>query len=356
MPAPHTIHEWMKTFDGIYHDANAARTPEQLWIGVSNHCSAIAEGLRSIEFEKILREAAHAFEWMCAFSTTLQRLPRSDVFSFTENLSSMVGMKYPNVCGHCLGNPCGCNSVEIDAQVDKPGRYAQLQTEWNRHRTSISEYTLRDWQQVFLKIYRQNVHLLTPEAIGFHFLEEVGEEGHAMRVLSELRGVVREGHVDGKFVERLSSGDSLSTAYLEHEGPASKERARISASGGSEALKAEKARILKSHDRKLIERRLSDAKMHVITELADTFAWLCSVLNKIWMIAVQNGAWSVPGEGGLPQSETVGMIVGPTGDPISAIENAIVREYYRDGNTGNAPWCPACMTEKKCSCLFSFVT
>lgn len=357
-----SINDWMKIFDGIYNHVNLKRTPEQLWIGVSNHCSAIAEGLRSMEFEKILREGAHAFEWMCAFSSRLQSLPPGDVFSFRENLSSMVGMKYPNMCGHCVGNPCACNSVEMDAQEDKPGRYAHLRVEWKRLRTCISEYSLLDWQRVFFKIYRQNTHLLTPEAIGFHFLEEVGEEGHAVRVLSELRGAVKEGLVEEDFASRLSEGDALFTEYLKHEGATSEERAEgISLrKRGPKASKEEKALLLTSTTRDNIERRLAVAKIHVITELADTFAWLCSVLNKVWLIAVQNNAWKVPEEyRNVPLSQKIGVMMA-SGVEISAIENAIMKEYdkeYDHDGRGLTPvwWCPSCRIEKRCSCTFSFL-
>ena len=304
-----TLREWMTIFNGVYAKPNANRVPEQFWIGAAVHCSAIAEGLRTICYEDILREAAHAFEWMCAFATKINGLPATDVFCCTDNLSSMVAIKYPGVCGHCERKPCGCDSIEADEKSDKAGHYDRLRNLW-RH-LDHNSYSFRDWRDVFWGIYAHNTHLLTPSALGFHFLEEVGEEDHAIRLLTELRSVVDKELVDPAFIQRISSIETLVDECNNYW----------------EVVTGEEKVDITSCAEEDLRKRLTNAKIHVLTELADTFAWLCSILNKIERISESNG-FSLP-----------------------SISEAIEMEYF-DGTA--VARCPTCKNPGECSCLFAF--
>jgi len=159
-----------------------------------------------------------------------------------------------------------------------------------------------------------------------------------MRVLSELHGAVSEGYVDEGFAAQLSDARALMALCLEFE----------------DVVLGNKKVSTTSRDPRDIERRLVNAKIHVITELADTFAWLCSVLNKVWLIATTNDAWRPLEDDAVPQSQKVGIREAPSGKMMSAIEYAIIEEYYEDADDSNPPRCPTCKAETKCACVFAF--
>jgi len=303
-----SIEDWMVVFDRIYGEVNKARSPAQMWLSVMAHCSAMGEGIRTVHYEDVLREAAHAFEWMCAFVTKLNALPENHVFSFRAPFSDIIAIKYPNVCGHCVSSPCRCNTVEMDAQADKAGRYSKLYSRWKQHIESWRTFKFSDWVASFDSIYRQNVHLLTLDMIGFHFLEETGEAAHAVKALSEMEtaGDFFGGDII-TFARDLTSVEGLMPLSWHDDYKAVVE--------GKEPLDPASTDIL------AIKKRLVYSKIHLVTEFADTFAWMCSLLKKIDIIAKTNGA------------------------QLPLMEQTIEAEYQ--SNDGNRTWiCPTCKQAK----------
>lgn len=315
MSTSRTISEWTRIFDGIYGLVNAHRPPEQMWLSVMAHCSAVGEGIRTAHYTDVLREAAHAFEWMCAFVSKMNALEDSDIFAFRATFSEMVAFKYPERCGHCAAVPCRCNPKQLEEIKDKAGRYEILSELWRQKRDSWNNYTLERWKNVFNEIYSQNIHLLSLEMIGFHFLEEAGEAAHAVKLLSEMRGVLETNasrELRQFIKDNLTQIDDLFCLSTNEEYKA--------------VIKGIETVVPYSTSKKIddIKKRLFYAKLHLITEFADTFAWMCSLLNKIETVASNNNA------------------------TIKTIEDMIVHEYFPNGEKGVCPYCK----ESPCECAF----
>jgi hypothetical protein len=154
----------------------------------------------------------------------------------------------------------------MDSKKDKAADYIILLEKWKDFRRTEG-HTLREWLNMFRDIYGGRIHLLTLESMGFHFLEEAGEEAKAVRQLVQLRGVLDDGvkGLDKKFLEEISGIEKLTEEY----GKCEKDKeGKPKIKMDSNALEHVKARIVK-------------AKMDFVVELADTFSWFCSILIKI---------------------------------------------------------------------------
>jgi len=114
------------------------------------------------------------------------------------------------------------------------------------------------------------------ETIGFHLLEEAGEEARAVRQLVEFRGVLShdiEG-ISQSFLELLSGAPGL---IQEYEKSANEMKELKKKPSGEDAFAAIRNN---ESDPRVIRARLVRAKMRFVTEIADTFSWFCSVLLK----------------------------------------------------------------------------
>jgi hypothetical protein len=255
---------WMDMFQGLYGDADAKRSPVEMWVAATSHCASIGEAIRRMHFSDLMREAAHTFCWMCSFVLKCRKT-KDSVFTVNESFSSIVAAKYPGVCGHCLNMPCRCNPEDMDRQQDKAARYKELLDIRKGLHASSETYTVSEWLNVFKRIYGQQIHLLTLESIGFHFLEEAGEELRALRALVQLKEAPGKlGGVDGTFLEQLATFEGLVGLYKTY--------------GGQKP-------DLNKQDAETIRARLVHAKIEMFAEFADTFSWLCSILNKVMSIA-----------------------------------------------------------------------
>ncbi len=261
-----SITDWTEKFKAIYGENDKEKNIEQIWIALSAHCSAIGESIRKYDFTELLDEAAHSFCWMCTYINKCNSLEDS-VFGFSESLSDIISFKYPVVCGHCHISPCRCEPKIMDGGKDKAAGYrrllnAKLTCENDEH-IKFERYTIQNWQSVFDKIYGQTTYMLSVENIGFHFLEEVGEEAKAIRELSQLAGVIEEiDEIDMDFINRLSTIEGIVDAY-------------------EKFIKKDDKIDYTSLDPDMITKRLIKAKMDMIVEMADIFSWYCSILNKI---------------------------------------------------------------------------
>ena len=105
------------------------------------------------------------------------------------------------------------------------------------------------------------------ESIGFHFLEEAGEEAMAVRQLVQMRGILNGGvkGLEKEFLEKLASIEGLVDEYINC--PKDDEnKPKI---------------VMESNDLEHVKTRLVKAKMDFVIELADTFSWFCAILIKI---------------------------------------------------------------------------
>lgn len=302
------INEWSNIFSELYSKADSKRSPEQLWIATTAHCSTIGELIRRMEFPELLKPASHAFCWLCSFINKCNQI-NDDVFSLNEQLCELVSLKYPGECGHCEKDPCQCNPIEMDAIQNKSARYERLLEERNKNIIAYREYTINDWKSTFQKIYGKRVYILTIEIIGFHFLEEVGEVSRAIRFLGQLRNITNKNYlgIDKSFINELTKVDSIVEKYKEYE----------------EYKQKTIKEIYTSEDPEILKWRIISAKMDLIIEIADTFSWFCSILNKLEFFSSKNNFHLQP------------------------LQEKLEEEYIDNNN----PICPTCRTNP-CSCLF----
>ena len=221
--------------------------------------------------------AARAFGWMLSFS--LKCRETNDLLFRCENtFCEMVYLKFPDSCGHCTESSCLCKPPEMDAKKDKAGKYEKLLEKWERdHRAKGIKYTIQDWLGIFTKIYEGRIHLQTLETLGFHFLEEAGEEAMAIRKLMQLRGVLLPNAVDGL--------DDATLRHLVTIPVIAKEYIRL----GKNQPDGKPPFKTSSKSKGDVYARIVDAKMDFIVELADTFSFFCSILIKLGSVKIEIG-------------------------------------------------------------------
>jgi hypothetical protein len=309
-----TISEWMKTFSNLYSEADAKRTPEQMWMAVMAHTSSIGESIRRVAFERLLDSAAHTFCWLCSFVNKCATL-KSDVFSINETLCGIVSLKYPMVCGHCKQSPCQCDPVKMDKEEDKRAAYRELFDRRKRTIGSFEGFSIEDCMKIFGDIYGGRIHIQTLENIGFHFLEEIGEAAVSIRKLSQLRKITDDEAtgIDSSFLEQLTTVGGIVDNYANHS-------------------KKTKDIDYASRDTAMLKARLVEAKMGMIVEIADSFSWFCAILNKLGFISRSI----------LDHPEEHPEFV------LRPLEKVLIGLYFDD--TGKAR-CPNCKSAP-CKCTF----
>jgi len=308
-----SIKKWMEVFSELYSEADSKRTPEQMWIAVMAHASSIGESIRRVAFERLLGSAAHTFCWLCSFVNKCNTL-ENDVFSITESLCGIVSLKYPGVCGYCKETPCKCDPVAIEKIENKSTLYKDLLERRSLILSSFEDYCIDDCTQVFHNIYSGRIHIQTFESIGFHFLEEVGEAAVRVRQLSQLKKVTDDvtTGIDLAFLRELSTVEGIVKNYPKHE-------------------KSLKHINYDSRDPNMLKARLVGAKMGLVVEIADSFSWFCSILNK--MDSISKSIHENPEKH----------------QPIIRPLEQVLNEKYFDSN-GNAR-CPSC-NSNPCNCAF----
>ncbi len=271
-----TISEWSEMFADLYKEADKRRKPEEYWAAVMAHLSSIGEAIRRTDYPGLAYSAAHAFCWLASYVNYCNKTD-DIVFRMNHGLSEIIAMKFPDVCGHCRNNHCSCKAYETDQKEDKSAKYNDLLGLWINHQTSWPTRTIRKWLDIFWGIYEGQIHIQTIENIGFHLLEEAGEEAKALRQLVQFRGILGAGieGIDEAFLNKLVEWPSLVGEYNQIIKQL-KERA-----GVADETEAKKIIESKSDDPEILKSRLVLSKVDFIIELADTFSWFCAVLLKM---------------------------------------------------------------------------
>jgi len=312
--ADRSLTQWGEVFEQLYAEKDQARSPVDLWTAAYAHFSHMGEAIRKVHFEELLGAATHAFCWLCSFVLGCRRRERS-VFWLQEGLAGVVAMKYPLCCGHCGHQPCNCNPLDMDAHHDKAADYRARLEDRLRLEGAWQAWSIEQWKATFAKVYGQQIHQMSLETVGFHFLEEAGEAAKAIRSLQQLSEVSDNDLAcePAKLFGELSTAEGIVELHEKHKTVDTQHRM-----GESQP--------------EVIMARLVQAKMEMVVEVADTFSWFCSVLNKVYAIAKncmsdQNG--------------------GSCNIAHRGFEERLAAEYLRDGH----PICKACGTNP-CACVF----
>ena len=309
---PKLVTQWATDFQNLYGDNDSRRHPEELWIATMGHCSVMGEAIRRDNYCELLDAAAHAFCWMCCYINKCNQ-GRDPFFRIDNTLSEIVGMKFPNICGHCEQAECMCRPLEIDEKKDKSARYSNLFEKWKDFK--CGHYELNRWLATFWKIYKGRIHLLTLSSIGFHFLEEAGEAAVAVRQLVQLRGILKEkiAGIDEPFLAKIASIPGLIGEYVAYRNDTVKKTPDWKINYTLKDPLHLRARIL-------------EAKMGQLIEFADTFSWYCAILIKVTEI-LHNAKVTLEDYN---------------------IETTLQNVYMK---AGTSITCPKC-SKDKCECLF----
>lgn len=309
-----SIAEWCHDFGYLYRKADKGRPPEEHWLAALAHCSSVGEAIRKQHYSDLMYCAAHTFCWICSYVSNLasRSLQLSDLlFYWPVGLSETIYLKFPGLCPYCLSNPCKCHAQKIDQQKNKGAHYVELLKHWKGGK--VSGHTLRDWQTLFFSLYGSRIHVEELSSIGFHFLEEAGEEAQGVRKALQLRGAIggRGSSVKEDYLLKLSSIEGLINEYANGDFP----RLRKTGKPLIDPTSADPA---------LIRARIVDSKMDIVIELADTFSWFCSILLKVEGLLKESELWSKKYD----------------------IEQYLESHY---GHFGKPLKCPACK-EQRCRC------
>ncbi len=312
MESGYPIKDWAAALHQLYQGPDSSRSPEEVWIGAMAHCSSIGEAIRKSDYVELMKFAARAFCWMLSFSVKCGKT-EDLLFRCNNSFCEMVYLKFPDLCGHCTHNLCDCKPVEIEAKKDKAAKYEILLDKWKRdYRTKGIQYTIDDWLNIFTTIYAGRIHLQTMETLGFHFLEEAGEEAMAVRKLMQLRAVAESGidRIDKNTLNKLVTIPDIASEYI---------RLGKGQPNGKPSFK------LNSKDYVDIYARIVDAKMDFIVELADLFSFFCSILIKLGSVTVEKNKVFA-----------------------ANLEEAMIETY---GKPDEGLTCPVCK-KNACECIF----
>lgn len=308
---PRLIKDWINEFAKLYAQSDRGRSPEEFWIATMAHCSGIGEAIRRVNYHGLMKAAAHAFCWMCCYVHYCSTKEEDLLFFCQHSLCDIVFFKFPDVCGHCRENPCKCDPFKMDRKKDKASNYKELLQKW-REKRKPEGYKIDEWLNIFKDIFGGRNHLQTLESIGFHFLEEVGEEAKAVRQLIQLRGIIEQS--DSMHNNTLKNISTIEGLVEEYSNCPLDDQGKPIINMASTNLKDIKTRIIK-------------AKMDFIIELADTFSWFCAILIKISRI-IENMNVTEPG--------------------IYDLDEFLQREYKA---TSEGLTCPTCKNIP-CKCQF----
>jgi len=307
-----SIKKWSEMFSELYSQADSKRTPEQMWIAVMAHTSSIGENIRKVAFKELLNSAAHTFCWLCSFVNKCNTF-QNDIFSINENLSEIVSLKYPMVCGHCISDICQCNPEKMDARKNKSALYQELFKRRKDILKSVKTYSFKTWKEIFRRIYSGRVHIQTLESIGFHFLEEIGETAFCVRKLGQLRKVTDhpKTEIDLDFLNELSTVKGIVENYDYNKNLV-------------------KEIDYSSTEPKMLKARVVEAKMGLIGEIGDSFSWFCTILNKL-------------------DSISKSIFNRPERHPeFPKLDEVLTNKYF---GVDDNPRCPHCQ-RKPCECTF----
>jgi len=268
------ITDWTNGFMKLYNKPDSNRRPEEFWNATMAHISSIGEAIRRTHYKELIKSAAHAFCWMCSYVGSCKD-SKNLLFRFENSLSEIVGLKFPGICGHCMGKRCSCKPVQMDEQKDKSAKYPELLKEWKKRK--YSDYTMDTWLDDFWTIFSGQIHLQVIESIGFHLLEEAGEEARAVRELVQFRGIVGA-NIDGIDEQFLVSISNIPGLVNEYESAINILKKKLKVQRDKEVFRGID---LTSEDPDVIKTRLVKSKMDFVIELADTFSWYCAVLLKL---------------------------------------------------------------------------
>lgn len=177
---PKSLRDWQEMFQRIYrkHNDQFYETPDLL-LQVVEEIGQVGELLRKgADTREVAAHLPMLFGWLMAFWNRI-KLPVEDAAWF----------KYPNICPYCFREEkCLCISEEFKYEAGVVSLNAF------RRDKAKAPHSLKDWQEMFGRIYGAVNKIISREMVWFHFTEEVAEVSREWRH-KNMEGV-REESVD----------------------------------------------------------------------------------------------------------------------------------------------------------------
>lgn len=272
-----SLAQWVAGFAALYQGPDSTRYPEHMWLAAMAHFGSVGEAIRQNDFLEIYNKSTHAICWICSFMNKLMTTNEL-IFRLNEAPWTQVGFKYPHICGHCFGNKCVCRQNEREAEVEKVFRYRRWLAKLKKMEPESKNWSLRQWMNMYEDIYGAKTDLRSLDSIGFHLLEEGGEEAKAIRTLTQFRSVSKLSNTG--ISDRFLRSTCTLRGLIRHHNSLLREM-RIHTGCCTES-DMRKKRLPRSYDTNPVvsKWRIVSAKIEMIAELGDTFSWLCTVLLK----------------------------------------------------------------------------
>lgn len=205
---------------GLIWPADKKRSVFDLWCYVLNHAAKLGEAIRREEYAEAGHEVGRVAVWLFSFIARLQAPTKKAVdslFFVSTPLSEIIWNKYPNCCPVCYESrvvipqlkgkdvedwngslrTCRCMLRLEAVERRKEKKIGETEREViRRRRREYAErvrpkgskaFSLDDLENMYFNIFQPAITALTPESIGFHFLEEVGEVSEALTLLYTFR-------------------------------------------------------------------------------------------------------------------------------------------------------------------------
>jgi NTP pyrophosphatase (non-canonical NTP hydrolase) len=194
MDMEQSLEFWVKSFAEIYGHQHSKREVIEIWLAVVQYGSKIAEDIRKAEYGAVHQHLAHAFAWFCSVVGRCKYCKEvtHPYYRIEENMSDIIGFKYPNKCGHCASNPCDCSRqrMALEKIQDKQVQEDKLNRARALFKRAYPYWTLQNWVDMFAEIYSNSIYSTPIDAIAFHLMEEIGEVARALRGITEYEGAL----------------------------------------------------------------------------------------------------------------------------------------------------------------------
>jgi len=291
-----SLQTWCNGFYGIYHSNDNERTLSNFWLQVSNDATKVAEAVRRQKHELAMYNLGNAFCWMCCFVERLKedisQFPNKQKILKTrgDSFQNWILYRYPFSCHHCGYNLCHC-SLYSEMMEDRKDAQAQefkkfkggIEQRIKKERKKLfnpypkNNYSLDKLFEEFNKIYGNKVFSTNLEDLTFHYLEEVGEVGHAITLLETLIGHNTADELEEKI--KKDPRITLKKVYSEKDWKEGFRQAKKSKEGKiCDALK-----VLEKEP-KLKQNAVESICYMIMDEIADVFSWTTAIVNKIALL------------------------------------------------------------------------
>lgn len=205
------VDEYVDIVKNVWNEIHQRRTALDYALHVLDHASKLGEAIRRDDADLILREIGETANWLFGFVAKLNddKAGWESRLDIQTKMSRMIWDKYPGLCPHCFqrlyvlsdGKKATSDIVsDIKGKckyclsdypkVEKRSasqKYAQLKLSCEEELRKYAQNALEEipnslqrMETMFHSIYEPNIALGTLESIGFHILEETGEMGRAV--------------------------------------------------------------------------------------------------------------------------------------------------------------------------------